>query len=52
MASRNHWQVREVARQMDAALFERKLSLPAKTLNRIERIAPAGSVFFQRHLLA
>ena len=39
MAIRNGWQVREVARQIDGALFERTILDPPKALNRVERIA-------------
>ena len=37
MAARHGWQVREVARQIDAALFERKKHAKAKTAQQSKR---------------
>ena len=43
MASRNHWQVREVARQMDAALFDRSVLHPPKLSNVTPMLATSYS---------
>jgi predicted nuclease of restriction endonuclease-like (RecB) superfamily len=47
MASRNHWQVREVARQMDAALFERSLLHPPKLSTVLRELHPQAADFFK-----
>ena len=47
MASRNHWQVREVARQMDAALFERSLLNPPKLSTVLRELHPQAAEFFK-----
>ena len=47
MAIRNHWQVREVARQMDAALFERSLLRPPKLSTVLRELHPQAAEFFK-----
>ncbi len=47
MASRNHWQVREVARQMDAALFERSLLHPPKLSTVLRELHPQAADVFK-----
>ena len=47
MASQNHWQVREVARQMDAALFERSILHPPKLSTVLREIHPQAAEFFK-----
>ena len=47
MASRNHWQVREVARQMDAGLFERSLLHPPKLSTVLRELHPQAADFFK-----
>lgn len=46
MATRNGWQVREVARQIDGALFERTVLNPPKLSTALRELHPsAGEVF-------
>lgn len=46
MATRNGWQVREVARQIDGALFERAVLNPPKLSTALRELHPsAGEVF-------
>ncbi len=46
MATRNDWQVREVARQIDGALFERAVLNPPKLSTALRELHPtAGEVF-------
>ena len=47
MAIRNHWQVREVARQMNAALFERSLLQPPKLSTVLRELHPQAAEFFK-----
>ena len=47
MASLNHWQVREVARQMDAALFERSLLHPPKLSTVLRELHPQAADVFK-----
>jgi predicted nuclease of restriction endonuclease-like (RecB) superfamily len=52
LAIRNRWSVREVARQIDAALFERTLLHPAKTSKSLTTIHPrAAEVFKDSYVL-
>lgn len=52
MASSNRWKVRELARQMDAALFERTLLNPPKLSNLLRESHPQAADFFQGYLLS
>jgi predicted nuclease of restriction endonuclease-like (RecB) superfamily len=47
MASRNHWQVREVARQMNAGLFERSILNPPKLSTVLRELQPLAAEFFK-----
>ncbi|MDZ4287600.1 MAG: PDDEXK nuclease domain-containing protein, partial [Prosthecobacter sp.] len=47
MASRNRWQVREVARQMDAGLFERAILNPPKLSTVLRELHPQAADFFK-----
>lgn len=47
MASRNHWQVREVARQMNAGLFERSILNPPKLSTALRELQPLAAEFFK-----
>jgi predicted nuclease of restriction endonuclease-like (RecB) superfamily len=47
MASRNHWHVREVARQIDAALFERSVLAPPKLSTALREIHPSAPEVFK-----
>jgi predicted nuclease of restriction endonuclease-like (RecB) superfamily len=47
MASRNRWQVREVARQIDAGLFERTILHPPKLLTVLRELHPQAANFFK-----
>lgn len=51
MATRNGWQVREVARQIDGALFERAVLNPPKLSTALRELHPAvGEVFKDAYL--
>jgi predicted nuclease of restriction endonuclease-like (RecB) superfamily len=51
MATRNGWQVREVARQIDGALFERVVLNPPKLSTALRELHPAaGEVFKDSYL--
>ena len=47
MASRNRWQVREVARQMDAGLFERTILNPPNLSTALRHLHPPAAGFFK-----
>ena len=47
MASRNRWQVREVARQMNAGLFERSILNPPKLSTALRELQPLAAEFFK-----
>ena len=47
VASRNRWQVREVARQMNAGLFERSVFNPPKLSTALRELHPQAAEFFK-----
>lgn len=47
MASRNRWQVRELARQMNAGLFERSILSPPKLSTALRELQPLAAEFFK-----
>ena len=47
MAIRNRWPVREVARQIDASLFERTVLHPTKTSKTLTHVHPRAAEFFK-----
>lgn len=47
MASKNRWQVREVARQMDAGLFERSILNPPQLSPTLKELQPLAAEFFK-----
>lgn len=47
MASRNRWQVRELARQMNAGLFERSILNPPKLSTALRELQPLAAEFFK-----
>jgi len=47
MATRNRWPVREVARQIDASLFERTVLSPAKLSTTLREVHPQAAEFFK-----
>jgi predicted nuclease of restriction endonuclease-like (RecB) superfamily len=52
MGTRNAWPVREVARQIDGALFERAVLNPPKVSNALRELHPsAGEVFKDAYLV-
>lgn len=46
-AAQNQWQVREVARQLNAALFERSLLNPPKLSTKLREIHPSAPEVFR-----
>jgi predicted nuclease of restriction endonuclease-like (RecB) superfamily len=47
MATQNRWSVREVARQLDAALFERAVLSPPKLSTALRELHPAAASHFK-----
>lgn len=47
LATRNRWPVREVARQLDAALFERTVLSPPKLSTALRELHPAAASHFK-----
>jgi predicted nuclease of restriction endonuclease-like (RecB) superfamily len=47
MATQNRWPVREVARQIDSALFERTVLTPAKLSTALRELHPQAEAFFK-----
>lgn len=47
IASRNRWQVRELARQMNAGLFERSILNPPKLSTALRELQPLAAEFFK-----
>jgi predicted nuclease of restriction endonuclease-like (RecB) superfamily len=47
MATRNHWSVREVARQIDGALFERAVLNPPKVSAALKQMQPQTESYFK-----
>lgn len=47
MATKNHWDVREVARQIDGALFERAILNPPKISTALREMHPGSQDFFK-----
>ena len=47
MANRNRWPVREVARQMNAGLFERSVLNPPKLSTALRELHPQAAEFFK-----
>ena len=47
MASKNRWQVREVARQMNAGLFERSILNPPQLSTALRELQPLAAEFFK-----
>jgi len=47
MTTRNRWPVREVARQIDASLFERTVLSPAKLSTTLREVHPQAAEFFK-----
>jgi len=47
MASRNRWQVRELARQMNAGVFERSILNPPKLSTALRELQPLAAEFFK-----
>ncbi len=47
MAVKNHWDVREVAHQMDGALFERMILNPPKVATALREIHPGAETVFK-----
>lgn len=46
MATRNRWPVREVARQIEASLFERTVLSPVKLSTTLREVHPQATDFF------
>ena len=47
IASRNRWQVRELARQMNAGVFERSILNPPKLSTALRELQPLAAEFFK-----
>jgi predicted nuclease of restriction endonuclease-like (RecB) superfamily len=47
MATQNHWQVREVARQIDSHLFARSVLNPPKVSTVLKQLHPTAGTFFK-----